>query len=320
MDDKLLSVILLCYYSEDKINNVYYELKDIFRKEKINFEFIIIDDGSKDKSFAVAEALEKKENNVHAFQLSRNYTSYSSIFAGLSVCQGNCAVAIPDDGQLPFETLIKMYRLWQAGHKIIIPHRISRKDSLLNKIFSSLFYKIMNALSDILYPPGGADLFFIDREIIDIINTRIHSINTAIVPELLRLGFDPYFLSYQRPKSSNEKSRWSLTKKVKLAKDIFFSSSSFPIKFISAAGLLSSFFAIILIIFYSCLRLFGKESFLGYSFVTGWTSIIVFISFFSGLILLALGIITEYIWRIYEEVKSRPSFLIKQKKETGNIK
>jgi dolichol-phosphate mannosyltransferase len=314
MNKKLLSIILLSYYSEDKINDVYYQVKALFEKEEINFEFIVIDDASQDRSFEVAKSLEQKEGNVCAYQLSRNFTSYYSIFAGLSVCNGTCAVAIPDDGQLPYETIVKMYRQWESGHKIIIPHRVSREDSFLNKMFSNLFYKIMDSLSDVAYPPGGADLFLIDREVIDIVNARIHPINTAIVPELLRLGFNPYFLPYQRPKGDNKKSRWRFTQKIKLAKDMFISSSSFPIKLISLTGVFFSLSAFILISFYTYIKLFGNQLFWGY-LIPGWTSIIIFISFFSGLILLALGVIAEYIWHIYEEVKNRPGYLIKQNDE-----
>jgi len=317
MNKKLLSVILLSYYSENNINTVYYQIKKLFEKENINFQFIVIDDGSKDKSFEIAKSLEKNENNVRAYQLSRNYTSNYSIFAGLSLCQGDCAVAIPDDEQQPYESIVKMYRLWETGHKIIIPNRISRRDNVLSKMLSSLFYKIMNSLSDILYPPGGADTFLIDREVINIINTRIHPINTTVVSELLRLGFNPYFLPYERPKSKNEKSRWSFKKKIKLAKDLFFSSSCFPIQLIFLAGVFFSFMSVVLIFFYTYIRLFGNKSFWGHA-IPGWTSIILFVCFFSGLILFALGIIAEYIWRIYEEVKNRPGYLIKQDNKEQN--
>ncbi len=309
----MLSVILLSYYSAKRIKTVYKKVKDTLSKESIPFEFIIIDDGSNDDSFAVAEELEKCEKNVRAFQLSRNFTSHYSIFAGLSVCKGNCATAIPDDDQHSYSLLVEMYKLWMDGEKIIVPYRINRKDPLFSKFFSNLFYFIMNKLSDVVYPPGGADSFLIDREIIDLINSKIHSVNTTTITEILRLGYKPHFLPFKRQKSINPKSRWTFRKKFRLALDTFFSSSSFPIKLISLGGIFFSFFSMVLILFYIYINTFGNKMFWGYQ-PPGWTSTVLFISFFSGLILFALGIIAEYIWRIYEEVKDRPGFIIKKKK------
>lgn len=310
-NDKLLSVILLSYYSKEKIIKCWERLNKILTLENIPFEFIIMDDGSLDESFEIAKKLQNQFANVKAYQLSKNYTSHYSIFAGLSVSNGACAIPIPDDEQQPYETIVEMYRLWEKGQKVIIPHRTEREDSWKSSIFSELFYKIMTSFSDIKFPKGGADSFFIDRELIDILNLKIHPINTSSITEVLRLGFNPYFLPYHRPLGNNQKSRWSFKKKVKLAMDFFFSSSSFPIKFITYTGFFFSIVSMILVLFYVFVRIFDLKA-LGYHLIPGWTSIIVAISFFSGLILLSLGIISEYIWRIFEEVKNRPGYIIKK--------
>ena len=312
MGAKKLSIIVLSYFSGDKLLKVYDKLSPLLAKENIDHEFIIMDDGSKDNTMDIATKLEKTKSNVSVYQLSRNFTSHYSIFAGLSVCTGDCAVVIPDDEQQPYHTIIEMYRLWQKGGKIIIPNRMDRDDPLVSKVFSTIFYNLMNKFSDITFPKGGADTFFIDREIIDILNDRIHPINTTTITEIFRLGFDPIYLPYHRAKSSNEKSRWSLKKKIRLFADAFFSCSSFPIKFISYSGLFFSFTSFLIIVFYGYIKLFGNNEFWGVN-VAGWTSIVFFISFFSGLILFSLGIIAEYIWRIYEEVKDRPGYIIKKK-------
>lgn len=315
MNSKLLSVILLSYYSKERINTCYSRLKEVLGKEGIPFELIVMDDGSKDESYEIALRLEREHDNVHAYQLSRNYTSHYSIFAGLSVCNGACAMPIPDDEQMPYETLVQMYRLWERGEKIIIPHRVDRDDPTISKAFSKVFYNIMNALSDVKFPEGGADICFVDREVIDIINQRIHPINTSTVSEILRLGFSPYFLPISRPKSSNAKSRWTFKKKWRLAKDFFFSSSSFPIRFITRCGLFFSFLALLMVISFIVIKLLSIEHsfFLFNENVQGWTSLIITITFFSGLILFSLGILSEYVFRIYEEVKARPGYIIKKK-------
>lgn len=115
MNDKLLSIILLSYYSNNRISKVYTDLKAVLGKNNIPFEFIIMDDGSKDNSYDLACSLEKQYDNVRAFQLSRNYGSMYSCFAGLSLCKGACALPLVDDEQQPYDTIVEMYRLWEAG-------------------------------------------------------------------------------------------------------------------------------------------------------------------------------------------------------------
>lgn len=308
----MLSVILLSYYSGQRIITVYEKLTTVLGTAKIDFELIVIDDGSKDNSYQIALELEKKYSNVRAYQLSKNYTSHYAIFAGLSVCRGQCATPIPDDEQQPYDLLVEMYRLWQQGKKVIIPHRISRSDGFFNDFLSNLYYNIMNHLTDVQFPKGGADTFFIDREVIDVINERIRPINTSCIIEVLRLGYDPYPLPYARLKGSNHKSRWTFRKKMKLFKDTFISSSTWPIRIIRNLGLFLSLIAFVIIVFYSYIRIFGNTQFWG-EHLPGWTSTVVIISFFCGMILFSLGVIAEYIWLIYEEVKNRPGYLIKKK-------
>jgi len=307
----MYSIILLSYYSEKRIRNVFTRVSQALEQEKIPFEFIIMDDGSKDKSYEVALELEKKDSRVHAFQLSKNYTSHYSKFAAFSICKGNCATSIPDDEQLPLEIIIKMYRTWEMGHKIVMPFRVSRNDGKIKDTFSNLYYKMMNSITDVTFPKGGADGFLIDREIIDILNTQISPRNTSTTVEVLRLGFDPIFIPFERPTVKN-KSRWTFRKKMKLAMDTILASSTFPIRFITRLGFISFLFSILLIIILIYIKLSGQSSIGGVS-MPGWTSILAFVSFFSGLMLFSLGIVAEYIWKIHEEVKGRPGFIIKKK-------
>lgn len=307
-----LSILLFSFNSSCRLESSVSKIINFFEKEKISFELLIIDDGSQDNSFEIAERLEIKDNRIKAYQLSRNYTTPYAQFAGLSRCRGNCAVFVPDDLQRPLTVVLKMYRLWESGHKLVIPYRKSRSDSLVGDYCSNLYYRIMNTLSEVTFPPGGADGFLADREIIDILNEKINPINTTTMVEVLRLGFDPFFFPYDRP-ATEGKSRWTFAKKYKLAKDTFFSSSSFPIKLIFYMGLGSFIFSLCLIAITVYAKLFGDFSVkFGFS-VPGWASTVIFVSLFSGLVLFSLGIIAEYIWRILEEVKNRPGYIIKEK-------
>lgn len=307
----MYSIILLSYFSETHIKSVFSRVSQALEKENISFEFIIMDDGSTDKSYQVALELEQEDSRVRAYQLSKNYTSHYSKFAAFALCKGDCATSIPDDEQMPLDIIIKMYRTWEKGHKIVMPFRVSRNDGKIKDAFSNLYYSLMNSITDVTFPKGGADGFLIDREIIDILNTSISPRNTSTTVEVLRLGYDPVFIPFERPQVKN-KSRWTFRKKMKLAMDTLFASSTFPIKFISRLGFLSFLFSIILIIILAFIKLTGQQSIGGVS-VPGWASILAFVSFFSGLILLSLAIVAEYIWKIHEEVKGRPGYIIKKK-------
>jgi glycosyltransferase involved in cell wall biosynthesis len=308
------SIIILGYHSGERIRIAYEKLLNIFRNENIDFEFIIVNDGSKDQNETqkVSQALVLNYENIHYIELSRNYTSHYAAFAGLSVVTGSLAALIPDDEQQPYETLVKAYKLWTLGEKIIFPVRSNRDDPKMSKFFSGFFYWLMSKTTDFDYPKYGLDTWVIDREIIDILNTKISPRNTTTITELLYLGFDPKIILYDRIKSLNNKSRWGFNEKLKLALDWFFSTTRFPIKLVTFLGFGSFLLSIFMIIFYSYIKIFGNDSFWKSNQVPGWVFLVVIISFFSGTILLSLGMIAEYIWRIFEEVKGRPGFIIKK--------
>jgi len=192
-----------------------------------------------------------------------------------------------------------------------MPYRISRNDGKIKDAFSNLYYKMMNSITDVNFPKGGADGFLVDREVLDIINSQISPRNTSTTVEVLRLGFNPVFVPFERPEVKN-KSRWTFRKKLKLAMDTILSSSTFPIRFISRLGFASFIFSLFLLLIAIYIKLTGSSSIGGVS-VPGWTSLLAFLSLFSGLILLSLGIVAEYIWKIHDEVKGRPGYIIKKK-------
>ena len=316
--ENLLSVILLSYNSSIRIKDVYDKVAQLLEDKEIPFELLIIDDGSEDNSYQIASDLEKVKSNVRAFQLSKNYTSFYAMFAGLSVCRGDCAIIIPDDEQLPYQVIVSAYQFWQEGNKIIIPQRTNRNDGIINDLFANSFYRIINFLSDVKFPKGGADTFLIDREIIEIINSRIHPIKTSIIAEILRLGFSPVFLPYERSSGINNRSRWTERQRINYFKDTLFSNSSCPIRVIKTMGFCFSGISFLAILIYIFKIITGRPVIM--ESIPYWAPTAIIISFFSGLILYSLGIIAEYTWRIYEEVKNRPGYIIKNKeKEDQNL-
>lgn len=304
----MLSIILLAYYSSDKIYEVFHKTDSLMRSENIPYELIIIDDGSKDDTFEKAKSLVKDNENVRAYKLSKNYTSPYSQFAGYSLAKGYCAVAIPDDLQKPLDVVVQMYREWQKGAKIVLSHRSDRSDGIISDFFSRSYYALMNRFSDVYFPPGGSDSALIDREVIDLINTKGRKNNTTPVIEILRLGFNPVLVPYDRI-STQGKSRWTLRKKVKLASDTFFSSSSFPVRAITGFGFFIFIVSVLVSGLILYLKIFSDNTLFGLP-IPGWTTLVVLICMFNGLILLCLGIVAQYIWRIYEEVSGKLPYVI----------
>lgn len=308
---KLYSIILLSYQSASRMEEIFEYYKKGLEKENIPFEFIIMDDGSTDNSFEIALQLERKDSRVRAYALSKNYTSPYSQFAGLKVCKGACAMFVSDDYQRPIENVVLSYRKWEEGHKIVIANRLTRNDGTISMFFSRLYYKVMNRLSEVEFPYGGTDGFLADREVIDLMNERISPINTSPIVEVLRLGFQPLVIPFHRPESKY-KSRWTFSKKIRLAKDTFLASSSFPIKLITWLGLAIFLFSIILIIGLILGKLFSTDKLFGFP-IQGWTSTMILVTFFNGLTLFCMGIVAEYVLRIFDEVKGRPGYIIKKK-------
>ena len=306
-----LSIILLAYQSEKRLEKAVTEIDTSLSAAGIPHEIVIIDDGSTDQSFAKARELAQRMENISAYSLSRNYTSPMAQFAGLEMCTGQCACPMPDDGQRPIAHIIDMYRLWEKGHKIILGYREGRDDGRVNDFFSNGYYSFMNRFSEITFPPGGSDGYLIDREIIDLLNTRISKRNTTPVIELLKLGYSTVFVPYQRPQRAG-KSRWTLRKKINLALNTFFASSIFPLRMITWLGLIIFCFSLLAILLIIAAKLFSDNTLFGFP-IQGWTTIVVLMTMFNGILMLSIGVVSEYLWRIYEEVKQRPPYIIRDK-------
>jgi glycosyltransferase involved in cell wall biosynthesis len=310
----LYSIVLLSFQSKNRLPHAAERICAVMEAENIPFELIIVDDGSKDASFRIAKKLASADSRIRAYRLSRNYSTPYAFFAGLSLAKGACATSLPDDLQRSPELAVRMYRKWAEGHKIVVAHRLSRQDGRFNDWFSNLYYALMNRFSDVQFPPGGSDAFLADREVIDILTTRISPIHTTPVVEALRLGFDPVFIGYDRP-ATEGRSRWTLRKKFRLFADTFFGASVWPLRAITMLGFgvfTVCLFVVLLIIW---AKLFTDNTLFGLP-VQGWATTLVFMTMFNGLILLCIGVVAEYIWRIFEEVKKRPGFIIRNDDES----
>lgn len=314
MKSKLYSIILLSYQSEKRLPAAVDRIRTVLDAEQIPFELLIIDDASADGSFALAKELARSEPRIRPYRLSRNFGSPAAFFAGMQLARGACAFSLPDDLQRPPELAVRLYRKWEEGHKIVVAHRLSRDDGRFNDWFSNLYYFLMNRYSQVKFPPGGADSFLADREVIDILTQQISPIHTSPVVEALRLGFDPVFVGYDRP-ATEGKSRWTLRKKLRLLADTFFGASVWPLRAIALLGFSVFAVCLLLTLLIVWAKIFTDNTLFGLP-VQGWATTLVFITMFNGLMLLSMGVVAEYIWRIFEEVKKRPGYIIRNDDES----
>ena len=227
----------------------------------------------------------------------------SAVQAGLKFATGNCVGIISADLQDPPELFKDMIAMWEKGNKVVMATRTDRKESLGQKLFSNTYYFFMNKFAIKGYPKGGFDFVLIDSQVVKELN-HISEKNTNIMSLIFWLGHDRATIPYVRQKREIGKSKWTLSKKIKLFVDSFVAFSYVPIRFMSFIGFLTAFASFI----YGILIILG--TLMGYMSVKGWATLITFFTFFMGLIMLMLGIIGEYLWRILDETRKRPSYVI----------
>lgn len=309
---KKISIIVPVYYNQGNLLPLYADLKEkVLTKLDTEYELIFVDDGSKDKSYEVMKDLAKVDKNIKLVKLSRNFGEHSALLAGLSQCAGDCAVRKAADLQEPSEVILEMIKKYKEGNKVVLAVRADREEPVTQKVFSNLYAFLMRKLALHNMPKGGFDTFLIDRQVIDVV-VKMQESNTSLMSQILWAGFETATVPYVRKKREIGKSRWTLSKKIKLVYDSLLSFSYFPIKLITIAGFLSFLIAIILLIVIVYKRMTGIID------VEGYTSIIMIMLMGFGIIMLSIGILGEYLWRTYDAARNRPPYIIEKGEKSEN--
>ena len=309
---KKISIIVPVYYNQDNLLPLYADLKEkVLTKLDTEYELIFVDDGSKDKSYEVMKDLAKVDKNIKLVKLSRNFGEHSALLAGLSQCAGDCAVRKAADLQEPSEVILEMIKKYKEGNKVVLAVRADREEPITQKAFSNLYAFLMRKLALHNMPKGGFDTFLIDRQVIDVV-VKMQESNTSLMSQILWAGFETATVPYVRKKREIGKSRWTLSKKIKLVYDSLLSFSYFPIKLITIAGFLSFLIAIILLIVIIYKRVTGIID------VEGYASIIMIMLMGFGIIMLSIGILGEYLWRTYDAARNRPPYIIEKGDKSEN--
>jgi dolichol-phosphate mannosyltransferase len=302
---KTISIIVPVYFNELNIDSTVQRLMLLPpQRPDINFEFIFVDDGSEDNSLNL---LIKYKNlypkSIRIVKLARNFGTMAAIQAGFSVCKGDFAGFIAADLQDPPELFLKMLQEVEKGKKVCLAVRSGRNDPLLQKIFASFFYFLLRRFALKNYPKKGFDFLLIDRQVVDHINL-IKEKNSNIMNLIFWMGYEFASFPYIREERSLGVSKWTFSKRVKLFIDSFVGFSYFPIRLISVLGIGVSVFSFTYLIFIVINWYAGRIP------IQGWTTTIVFVALISGVQMLILGVLGEYLWRTLDQVKTRPMFII----------
>lgn len=299
-----LSIIIPVYFNEANLRPLYEKLSDIvLQRLEIDYELIFVDDGSRDKSFKVLESLRKENPKVKVLKLSRNFGSHTAIFAGMNYASGDAVCMITADLQDPPEIILEMLKKYEKGSKLVIAVRADRDEGKVQKTISNLYYKMMRAFALKNMPEGGFDCFLCDKKIIQVI-CQMKEKNSSLMGQLLWCGFEPDQIYYVRQAREIGKSRWTLSKKVKLFIDSFMAFSYTPIRAISALGILISLLGFIYGIFVIANKLMHNIP------IEGWASMMVVFLFVSGIQMIMLGILGEFLWRNFDESRKRPVYIV----------
>lgn len=302
-----LSIIVPVYYNEDNLIPLYDDIKaKILDVIDYEYEIVMVNDGSKDRSYEIMQQLAAKDPNIRICSLSRNFGSHAACLCGLSICTGDCAVIKAADLQEPSELILDMVESWKQGNNVVLACREDRKESFSQKAFAKTYYWLVRKTALSNMPKDGFDIYLVDRKVIKVLKS-LDETNSSITCQILWSGFRTGTVPYVRREREIGKSRWTLKKKIRLVTDTLFSFSTVPIKLVSTIGALSITGSVIwgIIILISWLN--DKIN------VSGWTASILFSLFSFGITMLSIGIIGEYVWRIFDSSRGRPPFIIEER-------
>jgi glycosyltransferase involved in cell wall biosynthesis len=302
---KLISIVVPVFNEEDNIQVFYQEVCKYMEPLSYDFELLFVDDGSRDATPLILERLAQQDSRVRGLIMARNYGHQLALTCGLDHADGDCVITMDGDMQHPPEMLPLLLAKWQEGFEVVQTIRVSTEGVSWFKSFTSgLFYKLINAMSKVHIQEGGSDFRLLDKAVVQSFR-RFKERARFIRGMISAIGYRQVQVEFIAPKRYAGISKFSLGKMVNFALDGITAYSKLPLRFAFYIGLLFALisFGVTLHVIY--IKLFTIEA------VPGWATISASILLLGGLQLLGLGIIGEYVGRIFEEVKQRPLYLLR---------
>jgi polyisoprenyl-phosphate glycosyltransferase len=307
-DRPLLSIVVPCFNEEGCVEEMARRLRAALEGIECDWEAVFVDDGSTDATAERLAALAAGDPRFGYVSFSRNFGHQMALLAGMSRARGDAVISLDGDLQHPPELIPTLVEQWREGFDVVYTVREGNEGHALKELVSASFYRILRSLTGVDIPTGGADFRLLDRVVADALlacEERFVFVR-GLVPWL---GFRRKAVSYAARERFAGSTKYVFARMLRFALDGVFSFSTVPLRMISflggvtvALGVLYGFYSI-------AVRLFTNSA------VSGWTSLVVLVLVFSGTQLLSLGILSEYVGRIYEEVKRRPRYIVAGEQE-----
>jgi len=304
-----VSIVIPLYCESGHLRTLLAKIRSVLANEGVSYEFVLIDDGSPDDTWRVISDEASAFPTVRAIRLSRNFGKESALCAGLERARGEAVIVMDGDGQHPPSLLPEMIRTWrETGADIVEATKVKRgKESLLDKLSAGLFYLIWNKLSGFELR-GASDFKLLNRRAIDAW-LQMEERDVFFRGMTAWLGFTRVQVPFEVANREGGRSGWSFLRRLKLALTGISAFSSLPLQFVTFAGLFFFFFSVLFGLYTLILQLSGRS-------VTGFATVIILLLLIGSLLMISLGIIGEYLARIYEEVKRRPRYVVSRSLES----
>ena len=299
-----LSIVVPVYNEAANLEVLFASLHAVLEEEGYNYEVIFIDDGSTDGTFEVVKQLHERNAAVKGYSFSRNFGHQTALFAGLSKSTGEVVISMDGDMQHPPEFIPALLKKYEEGYDIVNTKRLDAESTgLFKKLSSRWYYKMLNALSDVPIEPAAADFRLMNRKSVEALNSlpETHRFTRGLVGWM---GFKQAIIPYQAAPRHAGSSKYTFFKMLRFGLDGIVSFSVKPLRIAFYTGVMVSIAALLYAIYAIVQHILGST-------VEGWTSILVSVLFIGGVTLLSLGVIGEYIARIFNEVRRRPMYFFK---------
>lgn len=303
-----ISVIIPVFNETEVIDTTYQRMKQVMDKTAMEYELVFVNDGSRDDTEQKILDYAQDDKRVKLLSFSRNFGHQCAISAGMDYASGDAVVVIDADLQDPPELIPQMIEKWQEGFDVVYGKRLKRKgETVFKKVTAKLFYRTLKHLTSVDIPVDTGDFRLIDRKVCDVFKL-LKEKNRFIRGLVSWIGFKQTYVEYVRDERLAGETKYPLKKMIRFAMDGILSFSYIPLKIASFLGFLISGLSFLYLIFVLVQKLFYPTG-----LVPGWTSIVAVLLIFNGIILILLGVIGEYIGRIYDEVRGRPLYIIDKK-------
>jgi glycosyltransferase involved in cell wall biosynthesis len=299
-----LSIVIPIYNEEDNIRALYERLCGVVDPMHLCYEFIFVNDGSKDRSLALVQELASHDERVRYIDFSRNFGHQIAVTAGLDLSVGEAVVIIDADLQDPPELIVPLYQKLQQGHEVVYAKRRTRQgESVAKKFTAKLFYRILARITNISIPVDTGDFRIISRKVVDALKLMPEQ-SKFIRGQISWIGYRQTYVEYDRAERAGGETGYTYSKMIKLALDGITAFSDAPLKAATISGFIVSGVAFLVLLYTLYSRFVTKE------YEPGWPSLMTSILFLGGVQLIAVGIIGEYISRLSANVRQRPLYII----------